>query len=304
MSTARARSRTAVGRRAPATRDVVSVDGRLVPAARASISVFDRGFLYGDAVFETVRAYEGRLFLWPLHERRLVASLRTFGIARPGFDLRRAAERVLAASGLADAAVRVTVSRGSGEGLVPRPGLAPTVVIAARAVPCDLAELRARGARAIRLPFGRGSGGITDGHKTTAYLSAVIGKSRAVARGALEALYVERDGTVSEGTTSNVFVVRRGALVTPPIEAGCLPGVTRSVVLRLARRAGLELRMRPLRSAELAAADELFLTASTLEVMPVVRLDGRRIADGAPGPVTRLLQERYARFVRRTLARS
>ncbi len=304
MSATRAQRRTvAAARQRLSPRDVVSVGGRLVPAARASISVFDRGFLYGDAVFETVRAYQGRLFLWPQHERRLHASLRAFGIARPSFDLRRAAEEVLAACGLAEATVRVTVSRGSGEGLVPPADLVPTVVIMPRPVPGDLPELRARGASVIRLPFGRGLGGITDGHKTTAYLGAVIGKSRAAKRGALEAIYVERDGTVSEGTTSNVFLVRRGALVTPPIEAGCLPGVTRSVVLQLARRAGLELQVRPVRSAELDAADELLLTASTLEVMPVVRLDGRRVADGAPGPVTRLLQERYARFVRRTLAR-
>jgi branched-subunit amino acid aminotransferase/4-amino-4-deoxychorismate lyase len=285
-------------------RDVVSVDGRLVPAARATISVFDRGFLYGDAVFETVRAYGGRLLLWRAHERRLLASLRAFGIARPALDLRRATLEVVAARRLRDAAVRVTVTRGRGEGLVAPRGLAPTVVIAAREVPADLSEQRGRGASAVLLPFGHGRGGLTDGHKTTAYLSAVVGKSRAAARGALEGVYVERDGTVSEGTTSNLFVVRRGALTTAPLHDGCLPGVTRSAVLRLAAQAALEVRVRPLPVRELHAADEMFLTASTLEVMPLVRLDGRPVGDGRPGPVTRLLQERYARFVRRALARS
>jgi len=285
-------------------RDVAWIDGRLVAADRAAVSVFDRGFLYGDAVFETVRAYDGRLFLWPAHERRLAASLRAFGIPRPRCDLRRAALDVVRARGVRDAAVRVTVTRGRGEGLVPPTGLVPTVVVAAREVPADLAVLRAQGAHAVLLPFGHGSGSVTDGHKTTAYLGAVLGKTRAAARRALEGIYVERDGTASEGTTSNLFVVRRGVVWTPPLGEGCLPGVTRSVVLRLAARDGVEVREGTLRARSLHAADELFLTASTLEVMPVVRLDGRRVGSGEPGPVTRALQERYARLVRRTLARA
>ena len=282
---------------------MVWIDGRLVPAARATIPVFDRGFLYGDAVFETVRAYDGRLFLWPQHARRLAASLRAFRIPAPGNDLADAARAVIEARGLAEAAVRVTVSRGTGEGLIAPSRMTPTVVIMARAIPPELAGQRERGVSVLLLPFGRGHGGITDGHKTNAYLPAVLGKTRAAERRAFEGLYVERDGMVSEGTTSNVFAVRGGRLLTPPLEAGCLPGVTRQVILHLAAEEGLSGETMALQASTLHEMDEVFLTASTVEVMPVVRVDRQRVGDGKPGTLTRLLQDRYRAFVKRTLAR-
>ncbi|MBY0273763.1 aminotransferase class IV [Candidatus Binatia bacterium] len=284
-------------------RDVVWVNGRLLPASRATLPIYDRGFLYGDAVFETVRAYDGRLFLWPQHQRRLTASLRAFRIPVPRADLAEAARRVIDARGLADAAIRITVTRGTGEGLVAPPGLVPNVVVMARPIPADLPEQREQGVGVLLLPFGRGHGGITDGHKTNAYLSAVLGKTRAAERRAFEGLYVERDGMVSEGTTSNVFAVRRGRLLTPPLEAGCLPGVTRQVILHLAAEDGIPYETMALQATTLHELDEVFLTASTLEVMPVVRVDRQRVATGKPGTITRLLQDRYASFVRRTLAR-
>ncbi len=289
--------------RAVRPRDVVWVGDRLVAASRASIPVYDRGFLYGDAVFETVRAYGGRLFLWPQHARRLTASLRAFRIPTPAIDLADAARRVLAARRLDEAAVRITISRGTGEGLVAPARLAPTVVVMARGVPDELPAQRARGVGVVLLPFGRGHGGITDGHKTNAYLSAVVGKTRAAERRAFEGLYVERDGLVSEGTTSNVFAVRGGRLLTPPLEAGCLPGVTRQVILHLAAEEGLEADTMALQATTLHEMDEVFLTASTVEVMPVIRIDRLRVADGKPGALTRLLQERYRSFVTRTMAR-
>ena len=285
-------------------RDVVWVNGRLLPSSRATLPVYDRGFLYGDAVFETVRAYDGRLFLWPQHARRLAASLRAFRIPVPRADLADAARRVIAARGLADAAIRVTVTRGTGEGLVAATGLVPNVVIMARPIPGELPAQREHGVTVLLLPFGRGHGGITDGHKTNAYLSAVLGKTRAAERRAFEGLYVERDGMISEGTTSNVFAVRRGRLLTPPLEGGCLPGVTRQVILHLAAEEGIPYETMALQASTLHDLDEVFLTASTLEVMPVVRVDRQRVATGKPGTITRLLQDRYSAFVRRTLART
>ena len=285
-------------------RDVVWVNGRLLPSSRATLPVYDRGFLYGDAVFETVRAYDGRLFLWPQHARRLAASLRAFRIPVPRADLADVARRVIAARGLADAAIRVTVTRGTGEGLVAATGLVPNVVIMARAIPVELPAQREHGVTVLLLPFGRGHGGITDGHKTNAYLSAVLGKTRAAERRAFEGLYVERDGMISEGTTSNVFAVRRGRLLTPPLEGGCLPGVTRQVILHLAAEEGIPYETMALQASTLHDLDEVFLTASTLEVMPVVRVDRQRVATGKPGTITRLLQDRYRAFVRRTLART
>jgi len=265
--------------------------------------VYDRGLLYGDAVFETVRFYDCEPFLWERHRRRLAASLAHFAIPAGTDDLHGAALRVLARNRLRDAAVRITVTRGEGEGLLPSGRRAPTVLVAARPIPAVLPAQRRAGIRAITLPFGRGTGGFTRGHKTTEYLAAVSGRLVAERRHADDAIFVESDGAVSEGTSSNVFVVKRRSLSTPPLVSGCLPGITRALVLAEARRARFRVRTERLTVDRLRAADEVFLAASVIEILPVVRLDGRRIGTGDPGPVTRALQDRYARLVSRTLAR-
>jgi len=275
-----------------------------VPAARAAVSIYDRGFLYGDAFFETIRFYGGRPLFWDEHLRRLAASLGRFAIPWPEHDLRRAASDLLAACALREAALRLTITRGVGEGLVPPPGIAPTCVLVARAIPSDLAAERERGWSVVRLAFGHGRGGTTSSHKNVDYLAAVAGRMRAARSHASEALFVEADGTVSEGTTSNVFTVRRGVVQTPPVAAGALPGITRAAVVRAARRAGIEIRESPLRARDLDAADEIFLTGSVIEVMPVVRLDRRRVGAGTPGDVTRAVQSLYARVVARGLERA
>jgi branched-chain amino acid aminotransferase len=272
-------------------------------ADHARISVYDRGLLYGDAVFETVRFYDGEPFLWERHRRRLAASLAHFAIPAATDDLHGAALRVLARNRLRDAAVRFTVTRGEGEGLLPSGRRAPTVLIAARPIPAVLPAQRRAGIRAVTLPFGRGTGGLTRGHKTTEYLAAVSGRLYAERRRADDAIFVESDGAVSEGTSSNIFVVKRRSLSTPPLVSGCLPGITRALVLAEARRARLSVRTERITVDRLRAADEVFLAASVIEILPVVHLDGRRIGSGDPGPVTRALQDRYARLVSRTLAR-
>ncbi|MBM4267497.1 MAG: branched-chain amino acid aminotransferase [Deltaproteobacteria bacterium] len=281
-------------------RSRVWIDGRIVPAARARISVFDRGLLYGDAAFETIRVYDGRPFRWREHCRRLFATLARLSIPKPAADLRDALDHLLEACALREAAVRLTITRGVGEGLVPPPGLRPTVILMARPIPADLEEKRADGVAAIRLPFGRGRFGFTTGHKTTDYATAVRGRMLADRADAAEAIYVESDGTVSEATTSNVFAVRAGRLRTPPMEAGCLPGITRETVLGLARRAGFVVREKPLVAKELTSFDELFLTGSVIEILPVVRLDRRTIGTGRPGERTRALQDLYGRLVATT----
>jgi branched-subunit amino acid aminotransferase/4-amino-4-deoxychorismate lyase len=186
---------------------------------------------------------------------------------------------------------------------VPPPDIAPTAILTARAIPAGLDAERARGVAVVLLPFGHGRGGATSGHKNVDYLAAVAGRMRAARRGAAEALFVETDGTIDEGTTSNLFLVRRGALHTPPVAAGCLPGITRQTVVRAALRAGLAVRERPVRPADVAAADEVFLTGSVVEVLPVVRIDGRRVASGRPGAVTQRVQGLYRAVVDRALQR-
>lgn len=205
----------------------------------------------------------------------------------------------MAASGLAEAAIRLTVTRGEGEGLAPPPGLEPTVMLLPRPVPPGLDAAREAGVPVIRLPFGQGRHGFTSGHKTTDYAAAVQGRIRATEADAFEALYVEQDGALSEATTSNVFAVRRGELLTPALAEGCLPGITRQLVLDLARRANLEIRETTLRAKTLTRVQELFLTGSVIEIVPVVAVDGRAVGTGTPGPITRTLQEAYRRKVAR-----
>jgi branched-subunit amino acid aminotransferase/4-amino-4-deoxychorismate lyase len=278
----------------------VWLDGRILPAGRARVSVFDRGLLFGDAAFETLRVYAGVPFLWTQHLGRLTRTLRALSIPLPGADLRRALDALLAACGLSDAAVRITVTRGASEALLPPTTLSPTVLLTARPIAPHLGREREQGVGAILLPFGRGRSGLTAGHKTTDYASAVIGRMRAHRRGAAEAIYVAPDGTVSEATTSNLFAVRGGTLLTPPLSTGCLPGITRQTVLGLARRARMRCREISLGAATLHTMDELFLTGSVIEIMPVIRLDRRHIGQGTPGPVTRQIAALYHRAVRRS----
>ena len=285
-------------------RRVVWLNGRVVPASRARLSVFDRGLLYGDAAFETVRIYAGRPFRWREHRRRLRATLSRLSIPWPKVDFEAALADVIRGSRLTEAALRLTVTRGVGEGLAPPSGLEPTVLLIPRRIAADIEQMRLRGATVIGLPFGQGRFGFTSGHKTTDYAAAVQGRILARRAGAFEALYVEADGTLSEATTSNVFVVRRGRLITPPIATGCLPGITRDLVMKLARREGLDVREQTIRAAELGGIDEMFLTGTVIEQVPITRVDRARIGDGRPGPITRQLQSAYGRLVRQQVAAS
>jgi D-amino acid aminotransferase len=286
---------------------MVLLNDRLVPAAEATISALDRGFLYGDGLFETVRAYRGRPFGLPQHLARLASSARAFRIpfTRDSAYWRPRIARLLHANSLAmtDAAVRLTVSRGAGSlGLAPAPGLRPTTLLVASPLDARLAPAQVRGVGVCFFPY-RLVTATLPSHKTLHYLPAVLGKMLAARAGAWEALYLDGDDHVLEGTTSNVFLVRDGVVITPPLH-GILPGVTRRFLGTVARRAHITLREAAITRRDLLAADEVFLTASTIEVLPVVRVARRRIGDGRPGPATRQLQRAYARLVTATLAHS
>lgn len=258
---------------------VVYLNGRLVPAAEARVSVFDRGFLYGDGVFETVRAYGGRFFLPDAHHARLVRSAAYAGIALP-FDeagLLRILQQTL--GDLGDALVRVTVTRGEGPP-VPDPAGAgpPTVLAVVRPAP-EVAFDKG-------IALATGPWRVADGEaKTVSYLGSVVALGEARRRGADEAVRLNPAGEVAEGSVSNLFGVWAGTVATPP-EGGIRAGVTRGVVLDLARRAGLDVAERAIRPEALATAEELFVTGTGWEVMPVTALDGAPVSGGKPGPVT------------------
>ncbi|MGH7804369.1 MAG: aminotransferase class IV, partial [Candidatus Binatia bacterium] len=215
--------------------ETVFVDGAFVAADRARVSVFDRGFQFGDALFETIRTYCGEPFALREHLERMSLGARALGFAVPWRESRwRATIReLLRRNGrlAVDAAVRLTVTRGAeGRSLLPPPRPKPTVVIALRAIDPRLPRLRRRGAAVVTVPFHPGFGGLLAATKTTDYAAAIVAKEAARRRRAFEAIYRLPDGSLAEGATTNLFIVEKGHLRTPPVGAGILPGVTRRVV--------------------------------------------------------------------------
>src|SRR5437879_5241334 len=285
---------------------LVYLNGEYLDHDRAAVSVDDRGFLFGDGVYEVTRARNGRLFEPSRHLRRLGRGLEALGIAPPaGFEPEGAAlaeisDRLLRDSGLVsgDALLYLQITRGAAQRThhFPPAGTPPTVFLSATplAVPDDV---RARGATAITTPDLRWE---RCDLKTVQLLANVLAKQQAVAAGAFEAILV-RDGIATEGASTNLLAVIDGAIRTHPADHRILPGVTREVVLELATELGVSASEAPLSVRELFGASELFLTGTTVDVMPVVQVDGRAIGGHRPGPVARELHAALrARLVRDT----
>jgi D-alanine transaminase len=279
------------------------LNGAYLESADAHVSVDDRGFLFGDGVYEVTRALGGQLFACDAHLRRLARGMRELELRWPeggGLDaaaLRAVSERLLRENGLVDAEaiVYVQITRGVAprSHVFPPPGTAPTVYVAAWPfTPPD--EVRARGAAAITIPDIRW--GRCD-LKTIQLLPNVLAKQQAAVAGAFDAVQV-RDGVVTEGANTNVFALIAGVVRTHPTDRRILAGVTREVVLELARELGLPTREEAIAVAELPEASEVFLTGTTTDVMAVVRLDGRPVRDSRPGPVARQLHERLRERMR------
>ncbi len=272
------------------------VNGVYQPIEAATVSVEDRGFQFGDSVYEVVRAYGGKPFHLAAHLMRLEQSLQAVEIdlGRPARELAPAAIELLDRSGLGDAMIYIQVTRGVAprEHGIPR-GLVPTVVMTCREVHPLPGAVREAGVAAVTLPDIRWAWGHI---KSTSLLASVLLRARAQRQGAYEAL-LHRDGVIIEGTASNLFLVLRGGLVTPPAGEGVLPGVSRQLVLGICGELGLEVAERPVRLAELHAAEECFLTDTYSEVLGVVLVDGRPVGDGRVGPLTRRLYDRFQTLV-------
>jgi D-alanine transaminase len=285
---------------------LVWLNGRFLPAREARVSALDRGLLHGDGVYDTWRTYGGVPFAVAEHVRRLEVAARALQFPSPGSARvwERRSRELVARARLADAAVRLTITRGAaGDGPLPDRATRPTMLLTTRPLPADLARRQQRGVAVVLLPFPRDAGAYWGRFKLVGHASAVVGRHAAARRGAAEGLYVTAAGEITEATAANVFVVERDGLVTPPLDAGILPGVTRALVMDLARRSGVAVREAPLPVARLQRAHEVFLTASTIDILPVVRLDGRDVRDGQPGFVTRRLQDAYTRHVAGCVAR-
>jgi len=276
---------------------VVSVNGRLQPAATARISIFDRGLLYGDGVFETFRIYDGRPFRFPDHWRRLRRSTRSIGLRlpHPAGWFRRQIQALLKANHLSNALVRLTLTRGVGPvGLEPPAAVAPTIMLFARPFTGYPEALYRKGLSAIIASMRRPPPSATPPYaKSLSYLNGILAKREAARQGADDAILLSVEGDLCEGTTSNLFFVRAGTLYTPAPGTGLLEGITRQVVLELARARRIPVRQGLYAPKKLWAADELFLTNTSYEIMPVVRVQGRRIGTGKPGPVTECLHRAF-----------
>ncbi len=263
------------------------LDGGLVDAVDAQISVHDHGLTVGDGVFETMRAYDGRPFAVRRHLERLVASAAGLGLRLPPSGvLRRAIDEVLGTNGIVDGVVRVTVTGGVGPMGSARGDAAPTVIVVAG----DLLVWPATAGVAV-VPWPRNERGALSGLKSISYGENVVALAWARDRGADEALFANMAGNLCEGTSTNVFVARGGRLQTPPLSAGCLAGVTRQLVTETSEVVEQDLSL-----ADLAGAEEAFLTSSTREVQPIRAVDSKPVP-AAPGPLTSAAAEALAALI-------
>jgi D-amino acid aminotransferase len=279
------------------------LNGKYVETANATISALDRGFLFGEGLFETWRTYKGRPFALREHLARMAKSARALGIPLDvDEDWEGRTRRLARLNGLdtRGGAIRFTITRGPGPiSLIPQEIECPTQLMLFRPLEPGLEGARADGVGIHLLDFGAGVNARLRQVKSLNYLPAIIGKVEANRRNCFESLYELADGTVLEGTTSNFFVLKKGTLATTPVASGILPGVTRATVIRLARRVAPVVERR-ITVEDLLSADELFLTSSTIEVVPIIRVGRRTVAGGRVGDLTRELQIRYRRNVARS----
>jgi len=280
----------------------VYIAGKLYDKADAKISVFDHGLLYGDGVFEGIRSYSGRVFRLKEHIDRLYESARAIHleIPMPREEMIRAVEDTLAANNLRDAYIRLLVTRGAGSlGLDPRRTADPQVIIITDSISLYPAELYEHGLKIITAGTIRNHpAALSPRIKSLNYLNNILAKIEGTNAGCLEALMLNHKGDVAECTGDNIFVVRKGEVHTPSIDAGILEGITREAVIDLARDAGIKVVERTMERHDIFTADECFLTGTAAEVIPMVALDGRPIGSGTPGPITKLLHQRFHELVR------
>ncbi len=276
----------------------VYMNGEFIPEERACVSPFDRGFLYGDGVFETLRAYNGRLFRLNDHIQRLRAGLEYLHIRPEGLDrIEEILYELLSLNSISDAYARISVTRGStGRGINIDRDSPPNIVVFTRQVYPPGEDLYEQGVELViskrinqRLPDEYNL-------KSHSFLNYILAKDEATYRGAYEAILLNREGHLTEGSVSNIFCVKEDTLYTPPLRSGVLRGITREVVKGLAGRAGLSLVEKELLPDELMEAEEVFITNTIIEVLPVREIEGRRFSVGS---ATKTIQRLYRELVKR-----
>jgi branched-chain amino acid aminotransferase len=276
------------------------LDGKLVNPEDAKITVFDHGLLYGDGVFEGIRVYSGRVFELDAHINRLYESAKAIRLAIPmsQSDLVGAVRQTVEANEVTDGYIRLVVTRGVGTlGLNPFICERSCVFIIADSIQLYPEELYEKGMKVISATTVRNHPlAIPPQAKSLNYLNNILAKIEALDSNVPEAVMYNHEGYVAEATGDNVFIVKRGVIFTPPDEAGALGGITRRIVIKLAKQEGLQVVEKNLTRFDLYVSDEFFLTGTAAEVIGIVEIDGRTVGDGRPGPVTGLLRRKFFEY--------
>jgi branched-chain amino acid aminotransferase len=281
---------------------VVCLNGEFVSKEDAKVSIFDHGYLFGDGIFETLRAYGSNIFRLGQHLDRLWRSAQYVRLSIPcsKYELGELCRRALKQSGLREAYLRITISRGVGDrGIDPDACKSPTVSIIVKDVPHYPAECYQNGVDTKILSVRKITDeGLSSQVKSCNYQNNILGKIELNEAGMIEGFFLNTRGYIAEGTVSNVFVVARGALWTPSVSSGCLEGITRNAVIEIAReRFGIAVEEKELTRYDLYTADECFVTNTIMEIMPVRSVDGRRIGTIIPGAVTRQLVKGFCELI-------
>ena len=280
----------------------IYINGKLFDREDAKISVYDHAVLYGDGIYEGIRSYGGKLFRLADHIDRLWESAKAIWLEIPMSkqEMTKAVEDTLAVNGIQDGYVRLVVSRGTGPlGLDPHLCSNSQVIIIADAISLYPDEFYQKGLEIVTVSVPRNHpAALNPRTKSLNYLNNILAKIEGIQAGCPEALMLNQRGEVAECTGDNIFLVRQRRLLTPPSDACILVGITRNIVIELAREMGIEVCEAPLSKHDVYIADECFLTGTAAEVVPVVKVDSRLIGDGKPGPMTAELTARFHKLVR------
>jgi branched-chain amino acid aminotransferase len=281
----------------------IYINGKLYDKEDAKISVYDHGLLYGDGVFEGIRSYGGKVFRLAEHLDRLWNSAKAIWLEIPLSkpEMAKAVEDTLAVNKIKDGYIRVLVTRGMGTlGLDPNRCSNPQIIIIADKISLYPDDLYQKGLAIVTVSVARTHpAALSPRIKSLNYLNNILAKIEGLQAGCIEALMLNHKGEIAECTGDNLFLVRAGRVLTPPIDAGILEGITRDAVIGLAREMDLPVCEIPLTKHDVYIADECFLTGTAAEVVPVVTVDSRTIGDGQPGPITRKLMARFHELTRK-----
>lgn len=280
----------------------VYINGQILPQEDAKISVFDHGLLYGDGVFEGIRAYNGNIFLLDEHLDRLYDSATALALKIPitKAEMASAIKKTMEANNLIDSYIRLVVTRGVGKlGLDPNKCSTPQIIIITDTIELYPKELYEKGLNIVTVTTIRNHFSALDPKiKSLNYLNNILAKLESIQAGAGEALMLNKDGYVAECAGDNIFIVKNNVLLTPPTSSGILIGITRNIVMKLAAGMGFQVKEELMTRYDLYIAEECFLTGTAAEIIPVVKIDGRTIGTGKPGKMTFDLLKKYQHLTR------